>query len=105
MPKHIEGRGGCSTCPASKPPQHQGHCCSCLQCLCPKRWGQHNGTQGARDFVFDLVHVRSFADAAEPKMQALSERTGAHIVMFMTRGHVDDQVTPAWFASSGAAHF
>jgi hypothetical protein len=68
-------------------------------------WPAQWPSRSARYVFCDLVHVSSFADAAEPKMQALSERTGAHIVTFMTRGHVDDQVTPAWFASSGAAHF
>ena len=39
------------------------------------------------------------------KMQALAERTGAHIITFMTRGHVDDQVVPGWYATSGTSHF
>jgi hypothetical protein len=47
--------------------------------------------------------------AADPihqfKMRALSERTGAHIITFMTRGHVDDQVVPGWYATSGTMHF
>jgi hypothetical protein len=45
------------------------------------------------------------ADIMELKMQALSERTGAHIVMFMTQGHVDDQIMPGWFATSRSIHF
>jgi hypothetical protein len=41
----------------------------------------------------------------ELKMQAFSECTGAHIVMFMTRGHINDQIMPRWFATSGSIHF
>jgi hypothetical protein len=41
----------------------------------------------------------------ELKMQALPERTDAHIVTFMTQGHVDNQIMPGWFATSGRIHF
>ena len=38
-------------------------------------------------------------------MQSLSERTGAHIITFMTRSNVDDHIMPGWYATSGSVHF
>ena len=49
------------------------------------------------NLVADTVH--------QPKMQALSERMGAHVITFMTWGHIDNQVIPGWFATSGTMHF
>jgi hypothetical protein len=38
-------------------------------------------------------------------MQALAERTGAHVITFITRGHVDDLVVPGWHATTDSVNF
>ena len=38
-------------------------------------------------------------------MQTLAERTGVHVITFVTRGHVDDLVVPGWHATTGCANF
>ena len=55
--------------------------------------------------IESIPPTRLLAYAMGLKMQALSQCTGAHVVTFMTRSHVNDQIVPAWFATSGSMHF
>jgi hypothetical protein len=38
-------------------------------------------------------------------MQALTERTGAHVITFITRGHVNDLVVPGWHTTTDSVNF
>jgi hypothetical protein len=52
-----------------------------------------------------IAHLEQCLNVIQLKMQALAERTGVHMITFMTHGNVDDLVVPGWYATNGVVNF